>query len=88
MLEKQPYRNSQSYTLAPKAADRVKKRLFEMLRVIRYRSVTAFHLLAQIEEWRLEYGRPSSEPRHPSFDSGTVLAAAPTISVTLPNCPN
>ncbi|MGP0076693.1 MAG: NACHT domain-containing protein [Bryobacteraceae bacterium] len=70
VLEKQPYRNSQSYTLAPKTADRVKKRLFEMLLdPLRYE--TASHLLAQIEEWRLEYGRPLSEPRHPSFDSGT-----------------
>jgi hypothetical protein len=69
VLEKQPYKGSQSYSLAPRAADRVKKRLFQMLRDPS-RSRTAYHLLAQIEEWRLEYGRPASEPRHPAFGSG------------------
>jgi len=69
VMEKQPYRGSQSYTLAPRAADRIKKSLFQMLHdPLRRR--TASHLLAQIEEWRLENGRPVSEPRHPAFDSG------------------
>lgn len=69
VLEKQPYRGTESYTLAPRAADRIKECLFKMLQdPLRRR--TASHLLAQIEEWRLEYGRPVSEPRHPAFDSG------------------
>lgn len=70
VLEKRPYKGSQSYTLAPRAADDVKKRLFEMLRGDKQRSRTAYRLLAQIEEWRLEYGRPAAEPRHPALDSG------------------
>ena len=78
VLEKQPYRSSQSYTLAPRAADRVKKRLFQMLRDPQ-RSRTASHLIAQIEEWRLEYGRPASEPRHPAFDSAECWPPGVTI---------
>ena len=70
VLEKRPYKDSQSYTLAPRAANEIKKRLFQMLRHDPTRARTAYHLLGQIEEWRLEYGRPASEPRHPALDSG------------------
>jgi hypothetical protein len=34
------------------------------------RSKSAFTLLGQIEEWRLEHGRPAGEPRHPDLASG------------------
>jgi hypothetical protein len=34
------------------------------------RKKSALELLAQIEEWRLEYGRPAGEPLHPAIDSG------------------
>jgi hypothetical protein len=34
------------------------------------RKNSALSLLAQIEEWRLEYGRPAGEPRHPAIESG------------------
>jgi hypothetical protein len=34
------------------------------------RKKSALNLLAQIEAWRLEYGRPAGEPRHPAFGSG------------------
>ena len=27
-------------------------------------------LLGHIEVWRLEYGRPTDEPRHPAIESG------------------
>jgi hypothetical protein len=33
------------------------------------RKKSALALLAQIEVWRLEYGKPNSEPRHPHFES-------------------
>jgi hypothetical protein len=33
------------------------------------RRMSAFKLLGQIEEWRLEQGRPTGEPRHPDFAS-------------------
>ena len=70
-MEKRPYKgNPQSYTLVPRAATDIKERLFELVRSDPHRARTAYNLLAQIEEWRLEYGRPASEPRHPRFDSG------------------
>jgi hypothetical protein len=73
VLEKRPYRgNSQSYTLAPRGANDLKARLFEMAKHDPHRAKSAYMLLAQIEEWRLEYGRPPSEPRHPDFDSGEI----------------
>ncbi len=70
-LEKRPTKgNSQSYTLVPRAASDIKKRLFEMVQHDSRRARSAYNLLGQIEEWRLEYGRPTSEPRHPAFETG------------------
>jgi len=70
-LEKRPYKgNPQSYTLVPRAASDIKKRLFEMAKHDPRRARSAYGLLGQIEEWRLEYGRPASEPRHPLYESG------------------
>src|SRR6266850_642451 len=68
-VEKKPYGESQgTYTLAARAANDVRLRLFEMLNDPR-RKRSAFSLLGQIEEWRIEYGRPFGEPRHPAFGS-------------------
>jgi hypothetical protein len=65
-VEKKPYGQSQgTYTLAARAANDVRSRLFEMLNDKR-RERSAFSLLGQIEEWRLD-GRPFGEPRHPAF---------------------
>jgi len=73
VLEKRPYGgSSQSYTLAPCGANDLKERLFEMAKRDPRRAKSAYVLLDQIEEWRLEYGRPPSEPRHPDFDSGEM----------------
>jgi hypothetical protein len=69
-LEKRPYApNNQSYTLVPRAANGLKVQLYEMAKHDPRRTQSAYGLLAQIEEWRLEYGRPPSEPRHPSPES-------------------
>lgn len=73
VLEKRPYGgSSQSYTLAPRGANDLKARLFEMAKHDPRRAKSAYILLAQIEEWRLEYGRQPSEPRHPGFDCGEM----------------
>ena len=32
------------------------------------RGKSAFGLLGQIEVWRLDYGKPETEPRHPAFE--------------------
>jgi hypothetical protein len=72
-LEKRPHAgNAQWYTLVPRAANDLKTRLFEMAKHDQRRAKSAYGLLAQIEMWRLEYGRPPSEPRHPVFESGQM----------------
>ena len=76
-LEKRPYgANSQSFTRVPRAANDIKARLFEMAKHDPKRARAAYNLLGQIEEWRLEYGRPPSEPRHPVFESGETWPPA------------
>jgi HEAT repeat protein len=81
-LEKRPYKgNPQSYTLVPRAAGDIKKRLFEMAENDPRRTRSARSLLGQIEGWRLEHGRPSSEPRHPSYDSGKPWPPSITSSL-------
>jgi len=70
-LERRPYDNSgHSYTLEPRAANPVRRRLFEMLINDNTRRRSAWSLLGKTELWRVEYGRPGNEPRHPYFDSG------------------
>jgi hypothetical protein len=72
-LEKRPHAgNAQRYTLVPCAANDLKTRLFEIAKHDPRRAKSAYSLLAQIEIWRLEYGRPPSEPRHPVFESGEM----------------
>jgi hypothetical protein len=70
-LERRPYAGSaQVYTFEPRAANEIKSRLFAMVVNDTDRRRSAWALLGQTESWRLEYGRPDSEPRHPAFDSG------------------
>lgn len=52
------------------AANPVRTRLFAMVNEDEKRKRSAYSLLGQIEEWRLEYGRPFDEPRHPMLESG------------------
>jgi hypothetical protein len=70
-LEQRPYgKSGSSYTLVPRNANAVRAQLFDMTLNDNRRRLSAFSLLGQIEVWRLEHGRPSTEPRHPAFDSG------------------
>jgi hypothetical protein len=69
-LEKRPHGSSNSYTLVPRQATEIKVRLLELLKHDPRRARFAYYLLGRIEAWRLEYGRPSSEPRHPDYESG------------------
>jgi NACHT conflict system protein len=59
-----------TYSLAARPANRIRESLFEMATKDERRKKSAFALLGQIEEWRLEHGRPAGEPRHPAFESG------------------
>jgi hypothetical protein len=58
------------YTVAPRGSNALRKRLLEMAHTDPLRKSYAFALLGQIEVWRLEYGRPMDEPRHPAIESG------------------
>ena len=70
-LERRPYGDtSGAFVYAPRRADEIRAKLFAMVVSDPSRRKSAFSLLGQIEVWRLEYGRPDDEPRHPSFDSG------------------
>jgi hypothetical protein len=69
-LERRPYGNpSGSFVYAPRRADEIRAKSFEMVLSDPTRRKTAFSLLGQIEVWRLEYGRPNDEPRHPFIES-------------------
>lgn len=70
-VERRPYGSSENtYTLEPQSANDIRSRLFEMAVSDESRKHSAWSILAQIESWRIEYGRPTSEPRHPNIDSG------------------
>jgi hypothetical protein len=72
-LEQRHYGNTgSSYTFAPRSANEIRVKLFEMALTDGRRRQSASALLAQIEVWRLEYGRPSTEFRHPAFNSGKL----------------
>jgi hypothetical protein len=70
-VERQSYgQNPSVFTKHALASNELRLRLFTMALEDRKRRKSAFTLLAQVEEWRLEHGRPSGEPRHPDFASG------------------
>jgi hypothetical protein len=69
VLGREPYGGS-AYTLVPRSGATVRSRLFAMVLEDPLRRRAAFSLLGQIEEWRLEHGRPLDEPRHPDIGSG------------------
>ena len=69
-FEHRPHGTGGWYTRVPQSAAEIRRRLFEIMLNDDARRRSAYTFLGQIESWRLEYGRPNSEPRHPSFDSG------------------
>lgn len=69
-FEHRPYGSSGAFTRLPRSATEIRSRLFEMVLNDDTRRHSAWKFLGQIESWRLEYGRPTNEPRHPAFDSG------------------
>jgi hypothetical protein len=69
-VERRPHGESQNtFTLGPRSSNAIRAKLLEMATKDERRKKSASRLLAQIEHWRLEYGRPVGEPRHPNFDS-------------------
>ncbi len=72
-LERRPYGKTENvYTLVPRISNEVRAKLFQMALRDDRRKQSAFAVLGQIEVWRLEYGRPTAEQRHPAFNSGEM----------------
>jgi len=71
-----------AYHLVPRAGGDVRARLFELATNDPRRHGSASRLLAHIEAWRLEHGRPPSEPRHPAYDAG-IAWPLPRVPDTL-----
>ena len=70
-VERRPYgRDPDVFTAHAHASNELRVRLFRMALQDPKRQKSAFMLLGQIEEWRLEHGRPITEPRHPDLASG------------------
>jgi hypothetical protein len=70
-VERRPYGgNPNAFTEHARASNELRTRLFKMAVGDAKRRKSAFHLLGQIEEWRLDHGRPAGEPRHPDLQSG------------------
>ncbi len=70
-LERRPYGDtSYAYTLKPRSCNEIRIRVADMIANDDDRGRSAFALLGQMEAWRVEYGRPIGEPRHPLPESG------------------
>jgi len=70
-VERRPYgQDPNVFTEHARASNELRVRLFRMALEDRKRQKSAFKLLGQIEQWRLEHGRPTGEPRHPDLASG------------------
>lgn len=70
-VERRPYGQSPNvFTEHARASNELRARLFRMAIEDEKRRKSAFMLLGHIEEWRLEQGRPTGEPRHPDLASG------------------
>lgn len=77
-VEKRPHGTTgNTFTLEPRNSNAIRAKLFEMASNDPRRKRTAVRLLAQIEEWRLQYGRPTGEPRHPALESGLTWPVLP-----------
>jgi hypothetical protein len=70
-VERRPYgQRMNSFTEHARASNALRTRLFRMAVEDERRRTSACMILGRIEEWRLEHGRPTDEPRHPDLPSG------------------
>jgi hypothetical protein len=69
-MERQPHGSSGSFSLIPRNAEQARAELFQAVLHDPDRRKAAFSILGQVEVWRIEYGRPLGEPRHPMIESG------------------
>jgi len=70
LIKRPTHPDSNSYTLEPKSAMELRRKLMEIVTAGGLGSWNAFSLLGRIDVWRLEHGKPPREPRHPHLDSG------------------
>jgi hypothetical protein len=68
--ERRHGQSENTYILEPRSSNAIREKLLKLAHKDERRKESAQTLLAQIEEWRLEYGRPNGEPRHPAFERG------------------
>ena len=81
-VERKPYgKDTNSYTLSSRSSNEVRVRLFEMSKHDKFRAKTAAWLLAQIEAWRLEHGRPAGEPRSVEVECESPWPAVPVTEL-------
>jgi hypothetical protein len=70
-INRRPHaQNSSIFELSPSSSNQLRTELFRMAIRDEKRWKSALRLLVEIEEWRLEQGRPTIEPRHPDLTSG------------------
>ena len=69
-LERRAYDGSGAFTLLPRNAEQIRAKLLQMVLNDPDRRRAAFSILGHVEVWRIEYGRPQAEPRHPMIETG------------------
>jgi hypothetical protein len=80
-VEHRPHGESgHTFTLVPRDANQVRAKLMAMSVADVRRRKSASKLLAQIEVWRLDHGRPLGEPRHPAIDTGAPWPAIDALA--------
>lgn len=69
-LEQRPYNQAAgTFVYVPQGSTELRAALLDMAFEDDKRKRSAQGLLGQIEVWRIEYGRPTNEPRHPALDT-------------------
>jgi len=69
-IKRRTHPDDSSYTMEPKPALELRRKLMEMVVIGDKRSWNSFSLLGRIDVWRLEHSKPPREPRHPYLDCG------------------
>lgn len=62
--------HSDLYNLTPQEGQAIRERLFDILMHDPGRRKSAYELLGFIEQLRLKFGKPPTEPRHPNLQAG------------------
>ncbi len=74
-MERRPYGSSGSFVFVSRNAEQVRSKLFQMVLSDPNRRKAAFSILGQVEVWRIEHGRPNSEPLPDDRIGRTVVKA-------------